>query len=993
MTNPPLAASQCRRRITEYCQLKTKNAMSASSLKTRLQAVRRRWWAIGIVAGLAWALVAAILLVLIGGWLDLLWELPPVGRISVLGASVLAGFIFFLCWLMRVGWEGRFTILARRIDRAMGFGGEVLTGWELERTLVQADHSAHIKRGEMRFDMASMAVEHAAKQAGKAPLGKAAPTKPAHRPAFVLASLLVAVAVLALIMPNLARTQWKRFLSPYSDVPPFSKTTIEIEDPEKDVPYGDSIKILATTRGEPVDAAELVMEYESGQVETLPMFPKPDSQWEANVAKVTSPAIYYVRAYRARSEKHNIRVKTVPRIENVRFRIIPPAYTNRPAYEGPLPKEGVAGLPGAKVLVWATSNRPLSGGTISVAMRSNKSNFPLGEGERVRAEGQGSHPNPLPKGEGAVSKIPMKPTAAGSSEVLGEFAVTGDGKFELDVVDVNNRDSQQSFSGGITLLNDERPMIRIVQPPATSLATPEAVLPVALSAEDDYGISRVELFRSLNDSRPLPVQVPLPKRPPRRLNEKVDLPLAAYGLKPGDIIKLFGRVEDNDPAGAKGSESSVVTVEIISQEEFERMARVRSGMDIMLSRYREAQRRLEVAAEETDRLRKKTEKQKPGDAVSAETKSELKQLVKRMKDEAAAIKKLGMHKLPYGMDKTLSSEMGKAAKLPEEAAEALEKMLKDADLHNEALARQLGKIGKQLGQERQAFDEAAMKPMELLAAILPLMADQERFKMLVMHQQDLVERLSSLKGRDKEDNPALKARMRELEEEQRAVRESLDALLSDIEDHLKKLPDDEHLMKLRVTATKFVEEVRESGAATAMSEAEAGLAEYSGTIGHEKAKEAADILEKFVKKCNGMGQSAGECLSDPVFQPMMGNCMKQTLAQLLAEMGFGGGGSGMGGFLGSGSGSGAQRGFGPNVGLYGGFPGMDQPFETGFGQGPQDEQGKGGTIGGSNPDLNSSYETSAEGTLSGAGDGAIPFRYRRPVGKYFERLAEEIQEK
>ena len=39
---------------------------------------------------------------------------------------------------------------------------------------------------------------------------------------------------------------------------------------------------------------------------------------------------------------------------DVRFRITPPAYTNRPPYDGPLPKDGIAGLPGTVVQVWAT---------------------------------------------------------------------------------------------------------------------------------------------------------------------------------------------------------------------------------------------------------------------------------------------------------------------------------------------------------------------------------------------------------------------------------------------------------------------------------------------------------------------------------------------------------------------------------------------------------------------------------------------------------------
>jgi hypothetical protein len=408
----------------------------------------------------------------------------------------------------------------------------------------------------------------------------------------------------------------------------------------------------------------------------------------------------------------------------------------------------------------------------------------------------------------------------------------------------------------------------------------------------------------------------------------------------------------------------------------------------MLSRYREAERRLEATAEAVEQLRKKLESQKPGDTASEETKRELKELANRMKEEAAALRKLGDHKLPYEMDQKLSSEMSKAAQLPEEAAEALEKMLQDSELHNEAVERQLKKMGKQLAGERKAFDQSAMQPMEYLAAIMPLMADQERFKMLVLHQKDLAERLAALKGRDREDNPALRARMRELEDEQREVREALNRLLDDIEENVKKLPGDQKFDKLRKTASEFAENVRESGAAGSMMEAESGLNDFSGTIGYAKAKEASDTLEKFLSKCNGMGDQACDC--DPAFRPGMGNCMRNTIPSLLPGMG-----SGSGSGIGSGSGNSSQNGFGQNIGLYGGFPGMEQLLApTGSGQRrTAADQGKEAGLGGSNPNQDQNYNTTVEGTIGGAGRGAIPLQYRRQIGQYFERITEEVKEK
>ena len=113
-------------------------------------------------------------------------------------------------------------------------------------------------------------------------------------------------------------------------------------------------------------------------------------------------------------------------------------------------------------------------------------------------------------------------------------------------------------------------------------------------------------------------------------------------------------------------------------------------------------------------------------------------------------------------------------------------------------------MARRLASARRLYNEMAAEPMAYLEAAFPLLADQERFVMLVLWQQDLAERLASLKGHDKEDNPALKARMRDLEEEQRQVRDALARLLDDIQEHIDKLPEKPELKELRETAQEFV---------------------------------------------------------------------------------------------------------------------------------------------------------------------------------------------
>src|SRR6185436_14659626 len=189
-------------------------------------------------------------------------------------------------------------------------------------------------------------------------------------------------------------------------------------------------------------------------------------------------------------------------------------------------------------------------------------------------------------------------------------------------------------------------------------ATPDVTLSVQLLSEDDYGITRVQLFRSLNDSRPLPVDGPVPPNQPTRLPVAVPLHLAEYGLKPGDVIRLFGRVEDNDPAGAKGSESSIVTVQIISREDLNRMTLAREGMEVLQSKYEQARRRLEALDNEAQKLQKEAAKTAdPKAEVPKELQKKMEELAKRVQDEADEIAKNAGEDLPFDIDRNLRQQL------------------------------------------------------------------------------------------------------------------------------------------------------------------------------------------------------------------------------------------------------------------------------------------------------------------------------------------------
>jgi hypothetical protein len=270
---------------------------------------------------------------------------------------------------------------------------------------------------------------------------------------------------------------------------------------------------------------------------------------------------------------------------------------------------------------------------------------------------------------------------------------------------------------------------------------------------------------------------------------------------------------------------------------------------------------------------------------------------------------------------------------------------------------------------------------------MPLLEDASRFVILALRQRDLATRLAALKDQEQPRDPASRTRMRDLQAEQEEIRAALGRLLDDIEDHLAKLPDEKELDEFRESVRKFVVDVRGSGAGEAMSAAETALAEFSGKRGYENADRAADILEKFIERCQSEGGMMGLGMRALRFQPGLAAGLGNTVAQLLSEAGLVPG-EGMGG---SGSGGRSARRGAATIGLYGSLPGVGDA--TGLGPIGGGRSGSGrdgaGARGGTQP---GEPAGAAAGRPPGAprpGDVAVPAAYRRRVAEYFQRVAEE----
>jgi hypothetical protein len=904
----------------------TKAAEVSSSLLSQMRDLARWYSNVEAFRSVTLAAVAAVGTFFFLAWVDLLAGLSGYARLAGLGVVVAVGIVILVSRIVKVRRGVIMARIASRVDHMAGSGGQVRAGLDLAETR-QPD--------AIREGLSTLAVGRASLIVGDVRPEEFAPFKRAGRTWMGLLSLCGAIFIFWMLWPDIASTQWARLTDPFGDHPPYSRTKFEVQPGDTLVIYGDTLDVTAATLGAPVQELDLVVRRANGAEETLPMFEDRSLAWRAQLVGITEPLEYCVRTRRARSRYFSTKIITTPRIETVRVTVTPPAYTRLPPSEGGIPREGIAGLRGTEVKIAVTSNRPLSQGNLTL-------NYP------------GKEP----------VVIETTPDEADPRTVEFKFPIEQSGALALNVRDVEGQKAPADVTASILLRKDERPFVRFIQPKAESYATPDAVLAVQMEAEDDFGVSTLSLYRALNNSRPLETPVPVDAESPRRCQAAMLMPLGQYGLAPGDVITMFGRVTDTD-LEPKGAESPLVSVTIISQEDFDRIARERAGIEEFMARYDAASRIAEEAAAEAAELLKQMQSE---EGISDEMRQKLSEMSEQLAKASQAIDDLAAQEDLYPLDEALKPHL-------QDLANAMD----TASSHAGAAAgasspaesmKEMEEALNALKQGQSDYAEQVTAPLESFAEAYALKAMEQRFIELAQAQEGLAYRSSGLKGMDDTDDPATRVRMRDLRDEQAELSAQLEETLQEIRKRAWQIPgDSQEINDLRASAEEFAQAVKESRAFPAMEEAGSALDIFKGTEASERTREAADVLNSFISKCSS---SVGRNMCPMMFQPGLAEAASQSLEAMLNARG-GGSGYSMMGLTGP-------------VGLYGRLPVKRANLAGGRSEntpGFSVEYGGTGTEGEIVPSEARSVSSESQALR------AVPSRYRRDVQTYFRRVADE----
>ncbi len=891
-----------------------------NGLEGPLGKLRTRVFALAVLRGVG--LAAAILIgCIVTGWADLIVALPSAVRIILVGGCILAAVGALVSVIVAVRNQVTARRLAAALDKVGETGGQIQAGVEL----AEASGSAN----PLTADLQRRAIDLSSELATKQNLATARPAAPALRPYICVGAVLLLLGLAWLAWPGLVTAQAARVFDPRTERAPRSPYTFVITPSAPAIIYGDPFEVSVRVSGnEPRERFEWVIDQPGRSAWRLPLLARSDGVMLGNIASVLSDFSFRVEGPRGKSESVRIAAITVPEIRDTAVKLVFPEYTHLAPFEGPMQEGGPSGVRGTRVTLLIASNRPLSGGSIEI---------------------RNSVPNAAPL------TVEMK-TQSEPNVVAGTFEITGDLRFSALIRDVHGTPAKAPLQGRCLMLPDQPPRVAIREPRAKSFATPDISLPTIIETEDDFGISEILLYRSLNGSREIPLKVPVVGTGQHVSRHEVSLPLNQWGLEPGDVLELSALARDTDPAGAKTAQTPVHRITIINKEQYLEMLREQETIDDLNERYKPWLQQLVALRKQWELAHKKNDP-KEIEAVKQVLRDAVEQLEQQLKEPPV-----------FSADLQMAKEL-------KELQESLRQALEDLDKADyDAVDNRLADTEKEAAKKIE-------RPLELLTKLYHLIEDQELFTMLAQVQEDMAHRTARFEKIAQAAEAQEQRDLKALGDEERQIQSSLEQLVQDIRDHAGKLPkDDESLKKLIDTANEFATKVHDLEIEKMLGNAAGSMEKFAGTDSRTYATQAAGAMMGLVEKGGG-GMGGGAMDELEKFSPTLANTAKQMLK-----------GKGLGNGAGNSNGKGGRGGYSMSGGSNAGVYGNRQRKLSKSGSGGGKQGGGGGPASGQKLDDAEGFghiDTLDDGKSGGVPLSAIPSKYRSAVRDFNRRIADE----
>jgi len=352
---------------------------------------------------------------------------------------------------------------------------------------------------------------------------------PLWRAASAVGAMAIGLAMLLTLGPDSLRHGMGALLAPWESAEAANPYRVEVRPGNATVARGASVLVSANTVGFQAEGVELFARTSDTAAWTrVPMIVDSARQFTARLLDVAAATHYFVESNGIRSRTYRLDVADLPYTKRIDLEYHFPAYTGLPVQHVDSGGD-IAALAGTSVKVHVTPTRQTSGGRLVVD-----------GGDTLKLA-------PMPDGS-----------------LVGTLRVARPGFYRVELEGARGDLLTASLNYAIDVLPDRPPSVSFTKPGRDTKVLAVDEVYTEARAEDDYGVSRLELVYSVNGAAERALSLhESTARVIRDIAAGHTFMLEDYQLEPGDVVSYYARARDNDAVhGSKSVSSDIYFLQV-----------------------------------------------------------------------------------------------------------------------------------------------------------------------------------------------------------------------------------------------------------------------------------------------------------------------------------------------------------------------------------------------------------------------------------------------
>ena len=373
-----------------------------------------------------------------------------------------------------------------------------------------------------------------------------------------IATLVIAACgLLTLLFPTETHTSLMRIFMPWEKTDPILTTKVNVTPGDARILRGKSLPIEVAVTGK--DAEKVVLTYYSkdmpptaeneGSKQEINMVQNPEDKrgFAYEIFNVDADMEYYVVANETTSERYNVEVFEMPRVEEISVAYTYPEYTNLK----PVVQQGsgdIQAVVGTTAEIRITANKAIQTATFT---HQNSESKAVTEEESV---------------DEAVALKSSDMVIADGNILTKTLEVTKDGNYTVKLFCIDGFNNEVPIEYTIKAMPDNAPEVVIKEPGRDVNATKLEEVKIVAEATDDYGVDQFNLMYRIGSGELKELALESISKP---VAEGIDgeyskhsrvgtytFYLEEFDVEPGEVISYYAHATDNNTLTGPGEASS-----------------------------------------------------------------------------------------------------------------------------------------------------------------------------------------------------------------------------------------------------------------------------------------------------------------------------------------------------------------------------------------------------------------------------------------------------